>query len=531
MADAARRWEQSVEHMTTPSPIESITKSWSDGAKGYADAFEPWAMPLAVQLAHGVGAHLPACSSLCEVAAGAGGGAAYVQTLRTAALADESFKHAVSDIAEPMVEMLTQRLAPQTDVRIANAELLPYGDASFDAYIGCLALMITPNPSAMLTEACRVLKPGGAAGFAVWGRREASPMMSIPPASVKACGLTQVAKRSNFHLGGEDTTELRAMVLHAGFASMHAWRAHAILPGATSAEAYLSLMAKGSPSFGALLRPLAPADRARVEAEIRRRAAEVLERGDAIGCDILLFVAHKPTEQAVAELRRRSIEQAVAAARAKQAMADRTVAASKSARAASVDMDGHVTSSLTTGHGRSRSLDAGASFDLSDPIELMGSRRSSADDEESANPEEDAARARRAAGEVAALAASLLSSLPVPSPRTARRAEKSMATLLEQASAAPAGEAPSARSPTKKELTKGVRRLVEQTDDPVEFMSRMDVSDETQRNLESLQAQREEQWAERALRRSSGSRRRASRDEGESSPADRAARRGERHSV
>ena len=279
-----------------PTPkIENITKSWSDGAQGYADAFEPWAMPLAVQLAHGCGVHTPKCASVVEVAAGAGGGAAYVQSLRAAELADGRFMHAVSDIAEPMVDMLRRRLAPQTDVQTANAERLPYGDASFDAYIACLALMITPDPAAMLAEAFRVLRPGGAAGFAVWGRKEASPMMSIAPASLKACGLTPAAKRSNFHLGGDDASaELRTMVLGAGFESMHTWRAHAILPGATSAEAYVSLMARGSPSFGALLAPLAPDDRARVDAEILRRAAEVLARGEAIGCDILLFVANKP---------------------------------------------------------------------------------------------------------------------------------------------------------------------------------------------------------------------------------------------
>lgn len=278
-----------------PTPkIENICKSWSDGAIGYATAFEPWAMPLAVQLAHAVGAHAPTCASVVEVAAGAGGGAAYVQSLRADALADGRFKHAVSDIAEPMVNMLQQRLAPQTDIQVANAEQLPYGDATFDAYTACLALMITPDAPKMLAEACRVLKPGGAAAFAVWGRKEASPMMAIPPASLKACGLETSPKRSNFHLGGEDTSALRAMVLNAGFGQMRTWRVHAVLPGAASPDAYLSLMAEGSPSFGALLGPLAPSDKTRVEAEMRRRAAAVLEGGEAIGCDILLFVATKP---------------------------------------------------------------------------------------------------------------------------------------------------------------------------------------------------------------------------------------------
>ena len=278
--------------MATPT-IDKVTTSWQAGAEGYAAAFEPWSTPVAIQLALAVGAHH--CSSLIEVGAGTGAAAAFVQSVRSpASLADGTFRHSVSDLVAPFVAQLKHRLSPHTDVTIANGERLSHeADCTYAAYMSCLCLMITPDPNAMLTEAFRVLKPGGVAGFAVWGSKDQSPMMAIPPESLRACGFVPAPKRSNFHLGSQDESALRAAVFAAGFSSMHAWRVHAVLPGGSDPQRYIELMKEGSPSFGALLEPLQQAEREQALAEMRRRAAEVLDRGEAIGCDVLLFLAYK----------------------------------------------------------------------------------------------------------------------------------------------------------------------------------------------------------------------------------------------
>ena len=49
---------------------------------------------------------------------------------------------------------------------------LPFEDQSFGAYIANLSLMIVPNKQKQISEAYRVLKPGSAACFAIWGREE-----------------------------------------------------------------------------------------------------------------------------------------------------------------------------------------------------------------------------------------------------------------------------------------------------------------------------------------------------------------------
>lgn len=52
---------------------------------------------------------------------------------------------------------------------VADMEALPFADATFDAVTCRLGLMFCPAPGKALTEARRVLRPGGRAAFVVWG--------------------------------------------------------------------------------------------------------------------------------------------------------------------------------------------------------------------------------------------------------------------------------------------------------------------------------------------------------------------------
>ena len=54
-----------------------------------------------------------------------------------------------------------QGLADNVDFVEANAEELPFEDASFDAYTVALGIRNVPDIQKALNEACRVLKPGG----------------------------------------------------------------------------------------------------------------------------------------------------------------------------------------------------------------------------------------------------------------------------------------------------------------------------------------------------------------------------------
>lgn len=68
------------------------------------------------------------------------------------------------DLTERAVAITSKRLAQQKlqgDVRVADAEALPFGDASFDLVWSWGVLHHTPDTTAAIAEACRVLRPGG----------------------------------------------------------------------------------------------------------------------------------------------------------------------------------------------------------------------------------------------------------------------------------------------------------------------------------------------------------------------------------
>ncbi len=60
-------------------------------------------------------------------------------------------------------------LAP-VELSVANAEALPYADASFDHVYGHGVIQYTADPAKLVRECHRVLKPGGTAIFMVYNR-------------------------------------------------------------------------------------------------------------------------------------------------------------------------------------------------------------------------------------------------------------------------------------------------------------------------------------------------------------------------
>ena len=53
----------------------------------------------------------------------------------------------------------------------ADAEELPFADASFDAVVSNLCLHLVTDADRMLAEVRRVLKPSGRTAMSVWGSK------------------------------------------------------------------------------------------------------------------------------------------------------------------------------------------------------------------------------------------------------------------------------------------------------------------------------------------------------------------------
>jgi len=85
------------------------------------------------------------------------------------------------DAAEGMIEVARRRL-PDADVRVADLESLPFGDATFDAVIAVNSVFYAADMAAAMDELARVVRPGGHVVLTAWGPPERCEFMtSIMP--------------------------------------------------------------------------------------------------------------------------------------------------------------------------------------------------------------------------------------------------------------------------------------------------------------------------------------------------------------
>ena len=111
---------------------------------------------------------------ILETAAGTG---AVTQALH-AALPDADI--VATDLNPPMLEMAARRVASDK-VRFeqADAQELPFADASFDLVVCQFGAMFFPDRVRAHSEACRVLRDGGHYLLAIWDRIERSVLTDI----------------------------------------------------------------------------------------------------------------------------------------------------------------------------------------------------------------------------------------------------------------------------------------------------------------------------------------------------------------
>lgn len=78
------------------------------------------------------------------------------------------------DLSETAIDLARRNFAVHgldgADLRVADAEALPFPDRSFDAVYGHGVLQYAADPARIVAEARRVLKPGGEAIFMVYNR-------------------------------------------------------------------------------------------------------------------------------------------------------------------------------------------------------------------------------------------------------------------------------------------------------------------------------------------------------------------------
>ncbi|KQV79344.1 SAM-dependent methyltransferase [Massilia sp. Root351] len=89
----------------------------------------------------------------------------------TLAAAHRFAKVTSTDYVPALLEKGRARAAAEglaVEFQVADAEALPFGDASFDAALSTFGIMFAPNHAQSSSEMLRVLRPGGRIGMANW---------------------------------------------------------------------------------------------------------------------------------------------------------------------------------------------------------------------------------------------------------------------------------------------------------------------------------------------------------------------------
>ncbi|MGH9203063.1 MAG: class I SAM-dependent methyltransferase, partial [Vicinamibacterales bacterium] len=107
------------------------------------------------------------------------------------------------DLSETAIDLARRNLhlhhVSAADLRVANAEALPYADQTFDVVYGHGVVQYTADPARLIRECHRVLKPGGEAIFMVYNRvswlNALSKIMKVPLEHEDAPVLRKFSKR------------------------------------------------------------------------------------------------------------------------------------------------------------------------------------------------------------------------------------------------------------------------------------------------------------------------------------------------
>ncbi len=251
--------------------IDTLRSRWDTFAPVFADRYERYTRTLANTLASA--AELEDARSVLELGCGAGGGALEIGR----DLSPEAHLTCV-DLSPGMLRIARSRLPGSVTVQEENAEALSFAEASFDAVISNLCLMIVPDTTAALLEVRRVLRPGGVLTASVWGAPERSPMMTLVPRLAQELGLEMPSPpRSNFHLAGS----LRPRLLEAGFEHVVISEQDMVLI-TRSGQQWARDTLEANPGISGWLASLPPGEAARFRSRAIAEVDAMLARGEPI---------------------------------------------------------------------------------------------------------------------------------------------------------------------------------------------------------------------------------------------------------